>query len=539
VRVNNINDHLINLKNKIAHNSNKLWHVSNNIQYESVVTNSCYDMKKYTHNIYANIVPIIDPTNTNKVEPIRCSIINMTISPYQHQILQNWYDASLQMYNVVIKFLREKIKLNKLKVIKNLIAEKYKTKRSIATTSKELTGFKKKQTKSINKLLELQKSFKLKNRLNKINTISAELSILKETIKNTNINLAKLNSNYIHIGSLIGRLEEPYEKLLDYQYLRTYVFKDIRDSIIKQSGIGKDNTKIKAHMIDAVIKRACSNFKSCKTNYLRNNINKFRMRCWRHNRENRVLEIEPSFIPDNQICNKTLGKIKYYYNNKPYILNPTKAVTIHYNNKLNKYQLLVPDEVIKETTKSTKYIAIDQGIRKFASCSTNNEIIQIGSDIAKTIESYLVRIDKINGNNNINKESKLIKERKYNRIIGNLVDEMQWKVIKYMTNNYGYVIIGDLNMQKCVNKKTSNLSQMNKRVGLLMKHSKFRQRLLYKCAMNGIKYVMINEKYTSKLCSKCGEYNDIKSSEIYKCKTCKMTKDRDTNSSTTFVLMTI
>ncbi len=40
---------------------------------------------------------------------------------------------------------------------------------------------------------------------------------------------------------------------------------------------------------------------------------------------------------------------------------------------------------------------------------------------------------------------------------------------------------------------------------------------------------LINEYLTSKLCSGCGEYNDVGKSKIYEYSTCKLKIDRDIN----------
>jgi transposase len=43
---------------------------------------------------------------------------------------------------------------------------------------------------------------------------------------------------------------------------------------------------------------------------------------------------------------------------------------------------------------------------------------------------------------------------------------------------------------------------------------------------------MINEKYTSKMCSNCGNYNEnLGTNKIYNCKNCKNIIDRDINGS--------
>ena len=46
-----------------------------------------------------------------------------------------------------------------------------------------------------------------------------------------------------------------------------------------------------------------------------------------------------------------------------------------------------------------------------------------------------------------------------------------------------------------------------KRIGLHMRLFAFKERLKYKCNVNRCKYEEIDESYTSKTCTKCGELN--------------------------------
>ena len=90
-------------------------------------------------------------------------------------------------------------------------------------------------------------------------------------------------------------------------------------------------------------------------------------------------------------------------------------------------------------------------------------------------------------------------------------------------------MIGILNM-KPVTSKDNDLDAKTKKIGLAMKHYQFRQRLLYKCKAYNIKVKEVNERYTTKMCSCCGNYNaNLKGEKIYKCVACKLEIDRDVN----------
>ena len=57
-------------------------------------------------------------------------------------------------------------------------------------------------------------------------------------------------------------------------------------------------------------------------------------------------------------------------------------------------------------------------------------------------------------------------------------------------------------------------------------------RLEKRCEVNNINYKMVNEKYTSKMCSNCSNYNEkLGTNKIYNCNNCKNIIDRDINGS--------
>ena len=54
--------------------------------------------------------------------------------------------------------------------------------------------------------------------------------------------------------------------------------------------------------------------------------------------------------------------------------------------------------------------------------------------------------------------------------------------------------------------------------------------MIDKCStLKDVKVIICTEEYTSKTCTKWGTINNVGSSEIYKCKSCKLILDRDIN----------
>lgn len=255
------------------------------------------------------------------------------------------------------------------------------------------------------------------------------------------------------------------------------------------------------------------------------------------------MEIEPSYIRNNMVCQKIFGKIKTYdcKSNKwiRYDLKPKKAIKLHYDSKTNIYSLFVPYE---EKTKqniapSNSKIGIDPGIRTFMSCISDNLAVKFGTKISNKISDLLKRIDNINENDDLDQVIKTKRCNRYYKRIDNMVDEMHWKIINNLTDNYKKIYIGILNMKDVVSNETSNISDMVKRVGLMMKHFQFRQRLMFKCKEKQVQCIEVNESYTSKTCSKCGTYkDDLGKAKKYDCKECGISIDRDINASRCILL---
>ena len=63
-----------------------------------------------------------------------------------------------------------------------------------------------------------------------------------------------------------------------------------------------------------------------------------------------------------------------------------------------------------------------------------------------------------------------------------------------------------------------------------LKFYQFKQRLIQKCKESGKVVKFVKEHNTTKTCSDCGNIRIVGSSEVYVCKKCNFTCDRDMNS---------
>lgn len=324
---------------------------------------------------------------------------------------------------------------------------------------------------------------------------------------------------------------------LNYKKLRTYYLKDIRNNIIQKSQVESinKNTKIYTHIMDCAIKSACAMYKSAITNFKNGYIRHFRIRKLKHSRANKVMEIEPVYFNYKgvvSLCPKIFDDIKYYYNNKEYKLTTiSNACNLQYNTKLDKYYLFIPQlHTSVENIRPKEVISIDPGIRTFMTCITENEVIQF-DNTTERIKEEIEKKDYINNLKCKKKVKKKIETRSNNRI-HNLVTELHWKTIKYLTDNYKVILIGNLSTNGIVNNKTSKITKITKRLAYALSFYKFRQRLEYKSNIKGNKCVIVDESYTSKVCSSCGNCKeDLGSNKVYECNKCKIILDRDVNGS--------
>lgn len=311
--------------------------------------------------------------------------------------------------------------------------------------------------------------------------------------------------------------------------------KEIRNGIINDSqiiSINKD-TKIQTHTLDYAVRQLVSNIKSAMTNLRKGHIKKFRIKFWKHSRPSKTIEIEKQYIRNNKICSKILGDIKYEYNNSEYKLdNIDSNVKINYNSITNEYLLLIPIKNIPTEIeeKPRNFISLDPGLRTFMTGLTERECLKIGTNVNQTIKTYIRRLNKIKNNKEIPKKIKKKNEEMINRKIYNKVDDLQWKTIDFLIKNFKNILLGDMSAKSIVAKNKSVLNDETKVACLRTRFYDFQKRLEYKCQLTKTNYKLVNECYTSKTCSLCGNYNDkLKGEEIYNCKKCNKKIDRDVN----------
>jgi len=311
--------------------------------------------------------------------------------------------------------------------------------------------------------------------------------------------------------------------------------KDIKNTIMLESQLENTtkNTKIQSHNLDYAIRQLCSNIESAKTNLIRNNIKKFRIKFWRNNRISKTLEIEQVYIRKDNLCPKILGDIDYYYNGiLSELCNIDSNVKINYNKISDEYILLVPEKMNNKPiiNINNKIVSLDPGLRTFMSGVSENSYIKIGNNVNSIISKPLQRLNNIKNNENISSKIKKKNEILINRKIKNKIDDLHWKTINYLVKNYKTILLGDMSAKSIVSRNKNIINNIQKVACLRTKYYEFCQRLKFKCELNDVNFSMINEAYTSKTCSNCGYYKDnLGSASVYNCNKCHLNIDRDIN----------
>jgi putative transposase len=321
---------------------------------------------------------------------------------------------------------------------------------------------------------------------------------------------------------------------LNFQKVRTKYMKDIKNDLCNKSNIP-------VHILDGAIKDACTAYKSALTNLKNENIKYFRLRYIKYTKPQKVIRIENLMFSKNQptFCKTFLGdKIQTSENTEFGDIDCDCVLQL----KHNKFILYVPVLTNKHKTVKKKYktIAIDPGIRTPYVGYSEDHVVEIGNNMSSKMSNYIKQIDSINKS----EKSKSLKQKFINHRyikISNLIDELHWKTIKYLTDNYKTILIGNLSTKDIVKNNVKNkLSDITKRISHLMRLNIFKFRLQYKCFQTDTEYKEVNEAYSSKTCSLCGNIKDnLGKQKIYECENCHKVIGRDINAARNIYMINI
>lgn len=262
-----------------------------------------------------------------------------------------------------------------------------------------------------------------------------------------------------------------------------------------------------------------------------------------------TIEIDPRGYKKGKLYPKFWGKLEplsLRYNHRDCSLIGNNCLTIYF--KYGRFYLSQPNisEPISKA-KTNRVIALDPGIRSFATLFNGNEAFQITNEtdlkrLAK-LQAYHSKLhkkaDTLRGNSSGGERDKNVKnwfERKkvyfkmsrIKRKIINLTKDLHRKLACYLARNYDVIYIPNYRIKKIYAKKRSN--KTNRKNQLNWAWYKFVTELNYRCALHGSVTIVVSESYSSKTCSKCGHiHNGLGSNKVFHCPNCGHKLNRDLN----------
>ena len=278
---------------------------------------------------------------------------------------------------------------------------------------------------------------------------------------------------------------------------------------------------------------------SCISNLNNYNCKKSKLKYIKKTKKSKIFKLENNgrTITNSSFCTSKMGKLLKSNPKVDYKEINSTICTIQY--KKGNFYMLVKKKL--DTTnrihkiKEQQIASLDAGHRTYFSCLTNKSLIEIGNGIDKKIKKKLQKMDNIKASKDVKHKRKYLLKRE--KDIANYINDMHWKIISYLTNNYNHILLGNYSTKSMVESDKTN--KINKRIGSTLKFYQFRQKLTYKCLLKGCKLSIVDEFNTTKSCSNCSKLNDIGSSKEYFCKGCKNKYPRDINSCKNILLRAI
>jgi len=294
----------------------------------------------------------------------------------------------------------------------------------------------------------------------------------------------------------------------------------------------KGPKKIPSRIIDGAIKRVSDAFNVGFKQLSKKIISKFEL----HYKTKKDIIQSINITKDlynstsNSFSKMYLGEMK----TQSSIMHIEHDTVLQYDYVLDKYFLVIPRSVISHNEKQVgeSTISLDPGKRCFLTgYSPEGHILEIANHKFQKLDYHLKKIDKLNSviSGTKNKKQKIIyrkaKRRRYKRI-ENLVTDLHWKTIKHLTENYTVINIGDLSTKVVSQTK---INQGVKRILQVFAFYKFKQRLKSSCEAFDLKYKCVNEAWTSKTCTLCGNTQPKRTDKLFECFDCGFKTDRDWN----------
>jgi len=334
-------------------------------------------------------------------------------------------------------------------------------------------------------------------------------------------------------------VEETYNNLT----FKDFVFDEERNQIPEPEW-WKGKNKVHSRLPRGAVDKFVSSLNSAITNYNNGNVSKFEMKFMTKKKPTEYLHFEdksfPAYIRDikSKYWFTTKDRKRKYMSFADIFKQQERGIEIIYEKETNKYFLHYPiesdwfpsddkriDNQNKYITEGDRIISLDPGIRKFlVGYDPTGYSVFIGEGAGSKLADLLIDIDEIES---IKSQLEIRDNYSYRlwKKVKNLVEELHWKTISFLVENYDTIILPDFRVSQMI--KSRKLTRMVKRLMCMFSFNSFKEKLKYKCSLYNKKLIIVDESYTSCTCGVCGLINDTKGKEIFSCNGCGLVIDRD------------
>ena len=309
------------------------------------------------------------------------------------------------------------------------------------------------------------------------------------------------------------------EKILNQRHLHSIFYKDLRN-----------NFGLKSQMAQSVMKTVIARYKSVKSNGHKWNLINFKQTeydlVW--NRDYSLNKMQFS-------VNTLDGRIKVNYERKAmkkYFNGTWKFGTAKLIYKYNKWFLHIPmtkEHQALEYKNVNNIVGIDLGINFLATTyDSQGKTTFYNGNIVKHKRGQFKATRKqlqMRQTPSARKKLKQIGSRE-NRY----VSDVNHQITKALVDKYPKGTIFVLEDLTGIRSATEKVRVKNRYVSVSWAFYQFRQMLEYKAELNGQKVVVVDPKYTSQTCPKCGHVeksNRNKKLHTFKCKKCQYQSNDD------------
>lgn len=242
-----------------------------------------------------------------------------------------------------------------------------------------------------------------------------------------------------------------------------------------------------------------------------------------------------------EIIKDEFNKMKIYETeNIPKLDNITDII---YDRQEGEFYLCYQTTYKIKKYKKKDLVSLDPGEIAFLTYYDGLSWGKIGNKDFTRINRLLIHhdnlISKISKVKQFFKKSKMKKAAyRIRKRIKDSISDFHWKVANFLTKGYKHILLPKYETSNMIRHFSKFKLHKWSRSMQTWSHYKFKQKLIQKAKQNGSTIIHVNEAYTSKTCSNCGNIKKINGG-IYKCKKCNLVINRDLNGAKNIMIRTL